>query len=275
MPRSLPRGGPRRTRQGTVPVSVGAEPVGPQADRAERRTSSKPVTRSDVIRFPSISNTSETVRSAAKVHIDRHGHATAGHVEGSRLGTEVVEGEGLLSVVPHNGVDPLESGGVDDHGGRRREEGPQQVAVLGGDGREVVVDEGGRSLVMRREVVEPPGIEAEDLGLHRSRARGDRGPDGVNGSGEGGVVMGVVAAPHDRPGANEGCQGREGALVDFEADGALPGEVLRWCEFRSGQKPPKDSACSSSRSSQKGAHPPRTPERCTAVRGGARRCPGR
>ena len=45
------------------------------------------------------------------------------------------------------------------------------------------------------------------------RAGGDRGPDGVDGAGEGGVVMGVVAAPDDALGADEGRQRGQRALV--------------------------------------------------------------
>ena len=40
-------------------------------------------------------------------------------------------------------------------------------------------------------------------------------------------MMRVVAAPDDAVLADEGCQGGQRALVDLEADGALPGEVLR------------------------------------------------
>ena len=49
----------------------------------------------------------------------------------------------------------------------------------------------------------------------------------VDGAGEGGVVVRVVAAPHDAPRPHEGRQRGQGALIDLEADDALTGEVLR------------------------------------------------
>src|ERR1700722_13408477 len=58
-------------------------------------------------------------------------------------------------------------------------------------------------------------------------AGGHGGADGLDRSGEGGVWMRVVAAPDDAVLADEGRQRGQGALVDLEADGALPGEVLR------------------------------------------------
>ena len=73
----------------------------------------------------------------------------------------------------------------------------------------------------------PAGVEPEHLRLGRGGAGGDGGADGVDRPGEGGVVVRVVAAPDDAVLADEGRQRGQRVLVDLEADGALPGEVLR------------------------------------------------
>ena len=110
--------------------------------------------------------------------------------------------------------------------GVRREQRAQQHGVLRRDGGEVVTDECRRPDVARGEAVDAPGIEPEDLGLGGRGAGGDGGAQRVDGTGEGGVVVRVVTAPHDATGPDEGGQHRQGALVDLEADGALAGEVL-------------------------------------------------
>ena len=122
---------------------------------------------------------------------------------------------------------PAAAVAVDVEGGVGREEPRSMSSVVRRDGGEVVVDDPRRCGAARREAVEPPGVEPEHLGLDRGGAGGDGGPEGVDRPGERGVVVRVVAAPHDAVRADEGHQRGQGVLVDLEADGALAGEVLR------------------------------------------------
>ena len=59
----------------------------------------------------------------------------------------------------------------------------------------------------------PRAFTPEHLGLGRGGAGGDGGADGVDRAGEGGVVVGVVAAPDDALRADERRQRGQRAFV--------------------------------------------------------------
>ena len=180
------------------------------------------------MRVPSVSNRSCTeLLGAAQVHVDVDMDPRAVDGRGPGNGPEVVEGERLGGVVAADGVEALQPDVSALEDGVGCEERAHEVDLLRRDRGEVVVDEAGQPERRDGEPVEAAGVEPQHVHLHRGGAGGHGGADGVDGPGKGGVMVRVVAAPDDAVLAHERRQGGQRVFVDLEADGALPGEVLR------------------------------------------------
>ncbi len=106
------------------PVPIDLSQGGPAA----RSTSAKPRTRSAVMRVPSVSKTSRTVRSRpAEVHVDVDRHAGPVDEQRSGFGPEVLEHEGVLGVVAKDVLVPGAAVPVHVEHGVRREQPAQQL----------------------------------------------------------------------------------------------------------------------------------------------------